>query len=282
MPVRYRSALWISAGLASLALIIWLGRATPAATPAGAFLGPAAYADAPTPTHAMAALTERDLLELTRRGHERYARDIRDYRCVFLKQERIDGKLRPREEIKVCYRESPTSIYMIWQRNASEAKRALFKDTREFLDKKNQKVARVEPNGAIVRLFVKDVRVAIDGPEAHRTSRRTIDEFGFKSTFELLEHYNRVGEKNGVLDIRYGGEGTIDGRPTYVLIRHLPYDGPEGIYPDARMVLHLDQEWLLPTAVYSYADREGRELLGSYVFTQVRLNTGLGDDAFKF
>jgi hypothetical protein len=62
----------------------------------------------------------------------------------------------------------------------------------------------------------------------------------------------------------------------------LPYDGPEGTYPDARMVLHLDQEWLLPTAVYSYADHEGKDLLGSYVFTKVRLNPGLTDDAFKF
>ncbi len=79
-----------------------------------------------------------------------------------------------------------------------------------------------------------------------------------------------------------GGEGAIDGRPTYVLIRHLPYDGPNGTYPDALMVLHLDQEWLLPTAVYCYADREGKELLGSYVFTNVRLNTGLGDEAFEF
>jgi hypothetical protein len=282
MPYRYRSALWISGSLASLAVIIWLGRATPATRPADAFLGPAAYADAPIPSRSALALTEHDLLELTRRGRERYAREIRDYRCTFLKQERIDGKLKPREEIEVRYRESPTSIYMIWQKNASEAKRALFKDTKEFVDKSNQKVARVEPNGAIARLFVKDVRVPIDGPEAHRTSRRTIDEFGFKSTFELLERYNRVGEKNGVLDIRYGGEGTIDGRPTYVLIRSLPYDGPEGTYPDARMVLHLDQEWLLPTAVYSYADHEGKDLLGSYVFTKVRLNPGLTDDAFKF
>ena len=48
------------------------------------------------------------------------------------------------------------------------------------------------------------------------------------------------------------------------------------------MVLHLDQEWLLPTAVYCYADHEGKELLGSYVFTNVRLNTGLGDADFKF
>lgn len=282
MPVRYRSALWISAGLAPLALIAWLGRATPATTQADAFLAPAAYADAPAPARTVAALTERDLLELTRRGRQRYEREIRDYCCTFLKQERINGKLRPREEIKVRYREAPTSIYMIWQKNASEAKRALFKDTKDFLDSKNRKVARVEPNGAIVRLFVNDVRVAIDGPEAHRTSRRSIDEFGFKSTFELLERYNRVGEENGVLDIRYGGEGTIDGRPTYILIRHLPYDGPEGIYPDARMVLHLDQEWLLPTAVYCYADHEGKELLGSYVFTNLRLNTGLSDADFNF
>jgi hypothetical protein len=221
-------------------------------------------------------------MELVRRGLDRYLRDVKEYTCVFLKQERINGKLKPREEIEVRFRESPTSIFMVWRENAGEARRALYKETAEFRDKKGRKVARVEPNGAIVRLFIKDVEVCIDGPEARRSSRRTIDEFGFKSTFGLLERYNRLGEEKGVLDFRYGGEGEVDGRPTYVFVRHLPYEGPKGPYPDALMILHLDQEWLLPTSVHSYADHEGKELLGSYVFKDVELKPDLGEDAFKF
>ena len=58
-----------------------------------------------------------------------------------------------------------------------------------------------------------------------------------------------IAAEQGVLNIRYAGTGVIDGRPTFVIVRDLPYSGPRGPYPDARMVLHLDQEWLLPVAV---------------------------------
>ena len=73
----------------------------------------------------------------------------------------------------------------------------------------------------------------------------------------------------------------VDHRPG-IILRDLPYAGPTGAYPDARMVLHLDQQWLLPVAVYSYADHAQKVLLGSYVFTQVEVNPGFGNDAFRF
>ena len=228
------------------------------------------------------SLAQRDPRALARLGRERYEGRIRDYRCVFLKQERVKDKLGEVEEIEVRYREEPTTVYMIWKRNASQAKRVLFIDTAEFLNDEGEKVARVEPAGAIIRLIVSDILMPIHGKKAHETSRRSIDEFGFKATLDLLDRYNRLAEQNGKLDFHYAGEGEIDGRPTHVLVRYLPYNGPDGIYPDAKMVLHLDQEWLLPTAVYSYADREGKVLLGSYVHTKVELNPGLGAEAFKF
>ena len=97
-----------------------------------------------------------------------------------------------------------------------------------------------------------------------------------------MENVHKLALDRGVLDIRYDGPGRVDGRPTYVLVRHLPYSGPEGEFPDARLVLHLDQEWLLPVAIYSYGDREEKELLGSYVLTSVKLNQNFDDDTFKF
>jgi hypothetical protein len=81
---------------------------------------------------------------------------------------------------------------------------------------------------------------------------------------------------------KHEGEGSIDGRPTFVLARYLPYTGPNGKYPDARLVVHLDQEWLLPVGIYSYADREARVLLGSYISTEVELNRSFSDLAFRF
>jgi serine/threonine protein kinase len=65
-----------------------------------------------------------------------------------------------------------------------------------------------------------------------------------------------------------------------MLTGRLPFDGDESRYPDALLVIHIDQEHLLPTACYSYADGERSRLLGSYVYTDLRINTGLGDSDF--
>jgi len=227
-------------------------------------------------------LAARDPWAVARLGQERYDRDIREYTCVFVKRERIDGKLRDVEEIEVRYRDEPKTVFMIWKRNAQQAKRVLFKDTPEYVNDKGEKVAHVEPAGALIRLIVSDVLMPIHGKRAHQSSRRFIDQFGFRSTLDLLDRYNQLGADCGALEYSYDGAGEIDGRPTYRFIRYLPYNGPDGIWPDAKMVMHLDQEWLLPTAVFSYADREGAVLLGSYVHTKIRLNPGLDDAAFEF
>jgi len=65
-------------------------------------------------------------------------------------------------------------------------------------------------------------------------------------------------------------------------VRHLPYTGPDGESPDARLVVHLDQEWLVPVACYSYADTNEQTLLGSYETTQIDLNPGFTSDTFRF
>jgi hypothetical protein len=234
-------------------------------------------------TDDLAAIAQRDPMALVGRGRAWYEANVHEYRCVLIKQERLGDKLSPVQEVELRFRAAPRAVYMLWKTNADQAKRALFLgDDREYVDKNGEALARVEPAGAIARLFVKDLYVPLRGADARKASRRTLDEAGFGATFDLLEAYNAVAAKQGVLDIRYGGTGRVDGRPTYVIVRDLPYKDPSGPYPDARMVLHLDQEWLLPVAVYSYADHDEETLLGSYVFTEVELNPPFGDDAFQF
>jgi hypothetical protein len=221
----------------------------------------------------------RGLLHLAR---ERCQHTTADFRCLFLKQERINGTLKPVEEIDARFRADPLSVFMTWRQGADQAKRALFIDSREFTDGQGQRLARVEPAGVLIRLVVSDVMVPIHDARARAASRRAIDEFGFRSTFEILERVNALADIRNELDFQYEGEDAVDGRATVVLVRRLPYTGVGGTYPDAKLVLHLDQAWLLPTAVYAYADPDGHELLGSYVFTQVQLDPGLSADDFRF
>lgn len=222
-----------------------------------------------------------DPFELARRGLERYQREVREYRCTFLKQERLPSGLTPVQEIDVLFREKPHSVYMFWKKNPDKVKRALYIDDPSFF-KDGQRCGRVEPAGAIARLFVSDLLVPVSGKDAQEASRRPINEFGFRSTLELWLNYNNAARQAGVLDIKYVGPGTIDNRPTHVFTRRLPYTGPNGQFPDARCDVHLDQEWLLPVAVYSYADADGKVLLGSYVMVNVQFNPRFGPDTFKF
>lgn len=230
---------------------------------------------------ALAELAANDPSRFAELARESYEKNVREYSCVFLKQERIGKKLSPLQEIEVLYRDQPLSVFMKWRRNPDQCRRVLYVAGRH-VGKKGKQLALVEPNGAIVRLFVKKIKIAIDGSRSKKASRRTIDQFGFKSTLKLLADYNRLAEKRGVLKMSYEGEGTIDGRPTFVVVRHLPYTGPDCDYPDARMVIHFDQEWLLPVAVFSWADVDEKKLLGSYVMTKVRLNPGFSDSDFEF
>ncbi|MBP7745125.1 MAG: DUF1571 domain-containing protein [Phycisphaerae bacterium] len=262
----------------------WLVSTIPV-TPSTSSLTPVTLAaDAAAPSgSALVSLAQRDPMALVRLGIERYDKTIRQYRCVLTKQERLGDELTEVQEIELRYRESPRSVYMIWKANADQARRALYlPEDSAYTSQNGEELARVEPAGAIARLFVKDIFMPIHGPDARKASRRAIDEAGFRATFRLLEAYNAVAAERGVLDLRYGGIGEIGGRPTYILLRDLPYTGPTGPYPDARMVLHLDQEWLLPVAVYSYADHAQKTLLGSYVFTQIEINPSFAPDAFAF
>jgi Protein of unknown function (DUF1571) len=231
---------------------------------------------------ALIEIAETRPLDLWKVGLDRYDHEVRDYACVFTKQERIAGKLKPAEEIAVRFRREPHSVYMTWQKNEDQVKRALFIDRSDFVNSSGEKVAKVEPAGVLIRLIVSETTIPIHGKSAREASRRTIDEFGFKSTLTLLEHYNTLGQKNGELDFRYEGEDQIDGRPTFRFVRYLPFEKRPTVYPDAKMIIHLDQEWLLPTAVYSYADHAGTQLLASYVYSKLRMNPGLTEQDFRF
>src|SRR5437868_3828766 len=49
---------------------------------------------------------------------ERYQRDVRGYSTLFIKRERIGGKLEPMEKLEVLFREEPFSVYMNWLQGA--------------------------------------------------------------------------------------------------------------------------------------------------------------------
>ncbi len=228
-------------------------------------------AQAPAGTSELSApLDSTDPVALLKDALQRCEDQVDAYTCVFAKQERLKDTLNAEQVMRVAYRESPRSVDMTWLRNAGRARRLIW-IRGERLGKDGAEQALVEPAGALLRAFVGCVEIPIHGQQARKSSRRSLDEFGFRATLARLVNDNARLAAAGAVDWRCEGEGEIDGRSTLILVRRLPDEGPNDIYPDARLVVHLDREWRLPVAVYSYADSAGKVLLGSYITTNVQL-----------
>ncbi|GJM26037.1 MAG: hypothetical protein DHS20C16_24520 [Phycisphaerae bacterium] len=225
------------------------------------------------------AFAKRDPLGFLRFCWDNYKFNVQDYRCTFTKQERIAGEHKPEQIADVRFRESPFSVDMTFTKNIGECARALYV-ANKWLDDEGNQQAWAKPGGAIVRLLISKILQPIHGSRAQKASRRTIDQFGFGKSFELIIHYSVKAQAEDALTLRYVGEGTIDGRSTYQFERILPYDGDESNYPDHLLVFHVDRETLLPVACYAYSDEAGNDLLGSYIYTDVVLNPGYTPEDF--
>lgn len=285
-----RGHMFIGAVLVSVFAYQWQLEATDGGAPPAAAAGPAAVAAAtvsrPTPPivrgaadrSAFEALLRRDPLGAIEHAREHHRRAVRDYSCVFTKQELLPGGLSDEQDITVKFQQSPFAIMMHWTRNPGPAERVIYVAGRwinpEASDPAERDLAICQP-GAIARIFVKSVREPIRGDRARKQSRRYIDDFGFLKALDLMVEFTRLARDRGELKISYEGPSTFDGRPTYVLNRTLPpFTGPNSLYPDGAAEYHLDQEWLVPVAVYSFADASRKTLLGKYEYRGIRMNVG--------
>jgi hypothetical protein len=224
------------------------------------------------------ARAARDPLAFLQTAIDRYDRSVRDYTCTFTKQEFVGGELSAEQVINAKFRQRPLSVLFAWEQNADKCDRVLYVE--DAWVENGEQMAVVEP-GAIARLFVSYVMRPIHGPDALKSSRRTIDQFGLRNSLVLAVKYCRLAEEQKVpARLVYTGNGEVNGRETLVFERQLPYTGEDGPWPDRILLLHLDKELLLPTLCLCYADDAKSELLGKYMMTDIELNPSLPDSVF--
>jgi len=213
------------------------------------------------------ALAQSDPQAFLESAVKNYHSDIHDYTCTFIKQEFVRGQLTPEQEINVKFREGPFAVFMQWVRNPGMVDKVL------YVKGHNENQAMVKPAGFLGWFVRSHVNRPVDGPDATKVSRRRLDQFGFENAMKMILAVNKRALKNGELKFSYTGTGEIDGRQTYIFERFLP---EKPCYPDQHLVVHIDQDWLVPLGTFCY-DARGR-LLGKYVYQDVKLNVGL---AFK-
>jgi len=191
--------------------------------------------------------------------------------------ERLGGVLTPMQVTEAMFRENPFSVRLKWIKNQDKCSRVLY--VANEWKKDGSDLAVVEP-GAIARLFVPFVMRPIHGEDARKSSRRTIDQFGFRNSLELTLKYCLMAREKGILDFQFKGNDEVGGRKTLVFERHLPYTGENGIWPDRLLIVHIDQELLIPILCQAYADMDKNILLGHYEMSNIRLNPELPESTF--
>lgn len=208
-------------------------------------------------------LPEKDVIRFIEKAIERYEKEIKGFRVILTKQERVDGKLRPREVVKADFCEKPHSVLMHWQEGAGLARAVLYAK-----GKYNDKMlVRPRINVPFFPVMFKEV----DGPEARSSGRYTIDQFGIKlGTVRVLKTW-KPRQEQGNLHVRFEGVVELPQLPGHkcYCIHRTNIDPPEedGV---ADVVLYFDIEnWLQVGSVLR--DNEGK-LIGEYFFDILELN----------
>jgi hypothetical protein len=210
---------------------------------------------------------------------QRCIEEIREYQCVFTRQEWVNGELRPPQVAEVNFRADRFSVDMRFIDPHGRAARVLYVQD-QWEDDHGHDLAWVKPASNVLSLFVPRLQQPIHGKHAKQAARRSIDQFGFERTYDRIIRYCVKARHEGILDLRYIGTASGQDRPPFVFARRSPYTGTDEGYPDCLLIAQVDQEYLIPALCTSYSDPDGRRLLGEYAYSNVRLNPGFSADAF--
>jgi hypothetical protein len=200
---------------------------------------------------------------------ERYKREVTGYSATFRKRERVGGKLGPMEKLEVHFREQPFSVYMKWVEGAGMAQKVLYVAG----ENKGKLLARATLT--FLGVFEKDV----DGAEAKKTGRYTIDQFGIYLGTKRTLAAMRKAEARGQLHVAYHGifkVAELGDRLCYKFVR-TPYVPPEeeGVY---EYTLYIDKEnWLQVGSVLR--DVNGN-VIAEYYFRDLVVNPSFKKDQF--
>jgi hypothetical protein len=232
---------------------------------------------APSSRNSLAAGLERlartDPVDFLAACLKRYDREVKGYTAVIHRQERLDGRLQPSQEIRVSFREKPFSVLFVWLRGPSRAARVL------YVAGKNDNQLLALPAGALAQRLAGIVRIDPLGPEARQTGRFPVTEFGLRLAMERVYNAWQAAGKDGTLHVEYLGKKRIPevgNRLCYVL-RRSRFARPEedGI---AAVTLYVDAEnWLQVGTILK--DRDNN-LIGEYYFRDVHLNPDFPADTF--
>jgi hypothetical protein len=192
---------------------------------------------------------------------------VHAYTARFVRQERIDDTLRPREEAELKF-QRPGRLYLRWTDGEPKGREILYVPGRD-----DDKLLVREP-GLVSGLFT--LVLAPDSPRVLRESRHPVTDIGIGRLVERITGDVRKGLRAGELVLTDHGEAKERAGVSRIEISVAA--GASGHYYAPRVLVDIDRMSALPVGLAAF-DGDGR-IVGRYEYHEVRLNVALGDIDF--
>lgn len=220
----------------------------------------------------MEELAEHDPVEFLQRCLNRVDQETHSYRCIFEKRERVNGRLRQKETIRLHFRNSPFSVHMEWLKGYDllGARRAI------YVEGENDGLLIVRALDATIGPIKE---LAINDSQVKATSRFPITESGMQKGARATLDSMRIAWETQTLFISYEGivrVKEVGDRLCYKLIRS-PQVPPEedGVN---ELIVYIDLETHLQVGSV-LLDAKGA-LIAEYYFRDIDINPTMKADQF--
>lgn len=220
-----------------------------------------------TPSVLHAEETLPDPIALVEQCQQSYEA-LSDYTAIFIKEQRLRGKLRKPETIFMKF-QKPFSIYMKWIKNPDKGKEVI------YVEGQNDGKIVAHLGGIVGLLTPTTIRLEPTHPLAMGGNLKPITQAGLGNMIDSLVKIFSLAKENGDLETSCKGKTQLNGRSVYAIERILP-DKEE--YPNTLAVIYIDVELMLPVYYAAY-NAEG-QLLQKYIYKDLKTNVGLSEKDF--
>jgi hypothetical protein len=199
-------------------------------------------------------------------------RAVTGYTCLFVKQERIEGTLQPREKTAIVFREKPFSVLMRWLEGQRKALAVV------YADGANDGQMLCRPSGLAGKL-VSVVSRDPEGSDAKQSGRYTIKDFGVKKAAQRTLAAWKAAQAQGTLRVEYLGVRKVrelDDRPCHTFHRIAEKPEEEGVV-DSKFYIDTEKLILIGTVLKG---KQG-QLYGEYFFRDVQFNPKFKPNQFE-
>ncbi len=217
-------------------------------------------------------------LEIARRVQKHIAHDIKDYTCIFIKQERVGGELISPQYIDAKFRQDPQSVYFKFL-NPDDVK------GREVIYAAGANDGKLlAREGSGVKRLIGMVRLEPTSALAMAGQKYPINNAGMAFLTKRLIEVAEQDRKYGEVEVHFYKDAKVGDRNC--LLIEVIHPVPRRVFLFHKAVIYIDQELQVPIhyAAYLWPKKPGEEppLDESYTYANLKLNVGLTDADFDY